>query len=196
MTPILRPIVGRTLNNHLRRFPPVAWLLVAILAIASPVLGYTSKLTCGKPTTNGKIKVSLIMMKDDGTFGYPREVSLDVDSSWTAVEKAAFLRTEFWARLGLRDTVKALGSTAEIQFQGQHGWMVHSVNVIADDSHEPDQVALGIPFPDQESLCSLSGVASGRDASGGQAIVGLTVGQVTVTIPTQPECPRRLSSRP
>jgi hypothetical protein len=165
---------------------------VTLIAFTTPVLGYTSKLTCGKPTNNGRIKVSVIMMKDDGTFGYPREVSLDVDSTWTAEDKAAFLRTEFWARIGLRDTVKALGTTAEIQFQGQNGWMVHSVNVIQDDSHEPDRIALGIPFPDQQGLCSLSGVASGRDARGGQAFVGLTVGQTTVTVPTQPGMPAQV----
>jgi hypothetical protein len=85
-----------------------------------------------------------------------------------------------------------MGDTAEIDFKGQNDWMVHSVHVITDDSHEPDQVSLGIPFPDQEALCSLSGVASGRDVHGRAAFVRLTVGQTTVTQPTQPGMPAQV----
>jgi hypothetical protein len=189
MTPILHRTSGGLggVRRLGRLFAAASWLAIT-LAAASPVLGFTSKLTCGKPTRNGRLTVSLVMIKDDGSTTYP-EVSLDVDSTWTAETKAAFLRAEFWARVALRDTVKALGTTAEIQFKGQNEWQVHSVNVIRDDSKEPDQVALGIPYPDQVALCSMSGAATGRDTQGGAAFVRLTVGQTIVTQPTQPGMP-------
>jgi hypothetical protein len=191
MTPIFRPAADRHLAVRIRRLAAATLLALAVFTAASPVLGFTSKLTCGKPTRSGRLTVSLVVMKDDGTFEYP-EVSLDVDSSWTAADKASFLRTEFWARVALRDTVKALGTTAEVSFKGQNGWMIHSVNVIRDDSQEPDQVALGLPFPDQEAVCSLGGTASGRDMQGNPAFVRLTVGQITVTQPTQPGMPAQV----
>jgi hypothetical protein len=183
----MNPILHRP-TARLRWLLAAAWLLITALAIATPALGFPSKLTCGKPKWSGRLTVNLVLHNDAGAFGYP-EVSVEVDSSWTAAEKANFLRAEFWARLALRDSVLALGTTAEVKFEGQRGWWVESIQVIRDDSQEPDLVALGIPFPDQEALCSLSGVATGRDVHNGPAFVRLTVGQTTVTQPTQPGMP-------
>lgn len=53
MNPILhRPTV------RLRWLLAAAWLLITALAIATPALGFPSKLTCGKPAKNGRLTVS------------------------------------------------------------------------------------------------------------------------------------------
>lgn len=164
-----------------------ALLLITGLAAASPALA-KNKLTCGKPTKSGPMRVQVIVFKGPPTVRETKEVTVQVEASWSAEQKADSIRAAF-GRLGIEDTLKATGNTALITFEGQNFWGVENIALIRDDDQQPDQISLGVPPSDQEALCSLAGTASGRNVTGGPGFVRLVVGGVEVVQPTQPGMP-------
>jgi hypothetical protein len=136
------------------------------------------------------MRVQVILFKGPPTTRAVKEVTVQVDASWSAAQKADSIRAAF-GRLsaGIEDTLKATGNTALITFEGQNFWGVENIALIRDDDQQPDQISLGVPPPYQEGLCSLSGTASGTNVNGGPAFVRLVVGGVEVVQRTQAGMP-------
>lgn len=182
---------GVSKNRAAARF---RWLLttaslqVLTLVIVLPAFG-TDTYTVGKPTKSGYITLTAVMTKD----GVTREVSVTawIESTDSILDKQLAILTATTVAQG--DTVRLHGYVpgGKIVFEPQNGWHVEAITVTQDDSQEPHTISLGVPLPDQEALCSLSGAASGVDVHGqiGAGFVKLSAGGQNVTVPTQPGMP-------
>jgi hypothetical protein len=176
--------MSRNLNRptvRLRWLPTTLWILATTLVVA-PTFG-TTKIICGKPTKTGTINVIICMMNGDG-HKVCRPVPVTVPATATAQQKADSVRAVVNRKVG-NDTLTATGTTSTVTFEGHNSWRVDVIAAGPDGTEEPDEFALGIPPNQQEGLCSLAGVATGLNVSGGPAFVRIKVGQAIVMTPTQ-----------
>jgi hypothetical protein len=163
------------------------------LLVATPTLARRTKLICGQPTKAGTITVIITLMNGNGVF-VDRPVVVQVGRI-SAQAKADSIRSAFAAQVST-DTLKALGTTSTVEFEGQPGpppvpanWRVEGVAVVNDETEEPDDFAFSPPPAEQEGLCSLAAVATGMNVQGGPAFVRIRVGQTMVMQPTQQGMP-------
>ena len=87
--------------------------------------------------------------------------------------------------MALRDTVKAMGTTAEIEFKVPEFWHITNIAVGPDSTDEPDESRSVFRCPTRRRSVPWPGRASGHDLDGQAGYVRLTVGAANVIVPTQ-----------
>jgi hypothetical protein len=159
-------------------------VVLALVAMSGPGVHAEPGVICGQPTKSGNVTMNVVVKRPGDLRATTVAVTLAVDSTWSAEDKA----TAFWVAFAATkaDTVLPSHSIATVGFVGQNGWTVIGTGMANDGSQEPDQIVSSAGPADQEALCSLSGRASGYAADGSPGSFRVTISGRTVVLSTFP----------
>ena len=182
--------------RQFRTLAPRLLLLLAGTALALPALGAEMGVGCGAPGQGGWIRMSITIARPTLPDGTQVAGDETIEMQITAPrldrleDKAEIFRLSLPPEF--EGKIKLSGEGTEVWATGLNGWRVASMSIFGDETNEPDANLSYVTPTDELALCSLSGVASGLNATGAPGRFALNAGGHAVMVPTAPGMPAQI----